>query len=39
VARYRNIQRRKASLRRYRGRFKPKSAFEKRLYKPDAKPG
>ena len=38
MARYRNIQREKASMRKYRGRFKPKSAFEKRLYKPDAKP-
>ena len=38
MARYRNIQRERASMRKYRGRFKPKSAFEKRLYKPDAKP-
>jgi hypothetical protein len=38
IARLRNIQRRKASMRQYRGRFKPKPAFEKRLYKPDAKP-
>ncbi|UCC33737.1 MAG: hypothetical protein JSW53_01670, partial [Candidatus Bathyarchaeota archaeon] len=38
VARYKNVQRERASMRRYRGRFKPKSAFEKRLYKPDAKP-
>ena len=37
-ARLRNIQRAKASMRQYRGRFKPKPAFEKRLYKPDAKP-
>lgn len=37
-ARLRNIQREKASLRRYPGRFKPRGAFEKRLYKPDAKP-
>lgn len=39
VARLRNIQREKASMRQYRGRFKPKPALEKRLYKPDAKPG
>ncbi|UCE43426.1 MAG: hypothetical protein JSV57_03410 [Candidatus Bathyarchaeota archaeon] len=38
IARYKNVQRERASMRRYRGRFKPKSAFEKRLYKPDAKP-
>jgi hypothetical protein len=38
IARLRNIQRRKASMRQYRGRFKPKPALEKRLYKPDAKP-
>ena len=38
VARLRNIQRERASMRQYRGRFKPKPSFEKRLYKPDAKP-
>lgn len=38
MARLRNIEREKASMRQYRGRFRPKSAFEKRLYKPDAKP-
>ena len=37
-ARLKNIHREKASMRQYRGRFKPKAAFEKRLYKPDAKP-
>jgi len=37
-ARLQNVARRKASMRRYRGRFKPKSAYEKRLYKPDEKP-
>jgi len=37
-ARLRNIQREKASVRQYRGRFKPKPVFEKRLYKQDAKP-
>lgn len=38
MARLRNIQRKKASMRQYRGRFKPKPAFEKRLYKPNAEP-
>jgi len=38
MARFNNIQRKKATIRQYRGRFKPKPAFEKRLYKPDAKP-
>lgn len=37
-ARLHNIARRKASARQYRGKFKPKTAYEKRLYKPDAKP-
>ena len=37
-ARLKNIARRKASMRRYRGKFKPKSAYEKRLYKLDEKP-
>ena len=39
IARLRNIQRERASMRQYRGRFKPRPALEKRLYKPDAKPG
>lgn len=38
MARLSNIQREKASMRQYRGRFKPKPALEKKLYKPDAKP-
>jgi hypothetical protein len=37
-ARLKNVARQKASMRRYRGKFKPKSAHEKRLYKPDEKP-
>ena len=37
-ARMRNIERRKSSMRRHRGKFKPRSALEKKLWKPDAKP-
>ncbi len=37
-ARLQNVARQKASMRRYRGKFKPKSAHEKRIYKPDEKP-
>ena len=37
-ARLKNVERRKMSMRRYRGKFKPRPAFEKRLYKPEAKP-
>jgi hypothetical protein len=37
-ARLQNVARQKASMRRYRGKFKPKSAYEKRLYKPEEKP-
>jgi hypothetical protein len=37
-ARLQNISRRKASIRKYRGKFRPKSAYEKRLWKPDEKP-
>jgi len=37
-ARLKNVERRKMSMRRYRGKFKPKPAFEKKLYKPEAKP-
>lgn len=37
-ARLKNVERRKLSMRRYRGKFKPQPAFEKRLYKPEAKP-
>lgn len=36
--RLKNLERKRASMKKYRGRFKPKSAFEKRLYKPDEKP-
>jgi hypothetical protein len=39
IARLSNIQRERASMRQYRGRLKPKPALEKKLYKPDAKPG
>jgi len=38
MARLRNMEREKASMRQYRGRFKPKPALEKKLYKPDVKP-
>ncbi len=38
IARLRNVERRKSSMRRYRGKFKPQPAFEKRLYKPYVKP-
>jgi hypothetical protein len=37
-ARLQNISRRKASIRKYRGKFRPKSAYEKRLWKTDEKP-
>lgn len=37
-ARLQNISRRKASVRKYRGKFRPKSAYEKRLWKSDEKP-
>ncbi len=37
-ARLQNIARRKTAMREYRGKFKPKSAYEKRLYKPEEKP-
>ncbi|UCG45140.1 MAG: hypothetical protein JSV58_07170 [Candidatus Bathyarchaeota archaeon] len=37
-ARLQNIARKRASMKQYRGKFKPKSAHEKRLYKPDEKP-
>jgi hypothetical protein len=38
-ARLQNISRKKSSFRKYRGKFLPKSAYEKRLWKPDEKPG
>jgi hypothetical protein len=37
-ARLQNISRRKSAMRKYRGKFKPKSAYEKRLWKTDEKP-
>lgn len=37
-ARLQNVERRKTSMRRYRGKLKPQPAFEKKLYKPEAKP-
>lgn len=37
-ARLKNVERRKSSTRRYRGKFKPQPAQEKRLFKPEAKP-
>ena len=38
-ARLRNIERRRTSIRQYRGKFKPRRAYEKRLYKPEEEPG
>jgi len=38
VARLKNLERKKASVPKYRGSFKPKPAYEKRLYKPEEKP-
>jgi hypothetical protein len=37
-ARLQNISHRKSSIRKYRGKFRPKSAYEKRLWKTDEKP-
>ena len=37
-ARLRNIERRRASFRQYKGRLKPRRADEKRFYKPEEKP-
>ncbi len=37
-ARLKNLERRRTSMTKYRGSFKPKPAQEKRLYKPDEKP-
>jgi hypothetical protein len=37
-ARLKNIERRRSSLKRYKGKFKPQPALEKRLFKPEAKP-
>ena len=38
LARARNIERQSSSIRGLRGKFKPKGAYEKRLYKDDEKP-
>jgi len=37
-ARLQNVSQRKSYMRKYRGKFKPKSAYEKRFYKSEAKP-
>jgi hypothetical protein len=37
-AKLQNISRRKSSMRKYRGKFRPKSAYEKRLWKADEEP-
>ncbi|HDQ05140.1 MAG TPA: hypothetical protein ENN36_00260 [Candidatus Bathyarchaeota archaeon] len=37
-ARLENVSRRKSSMRKYRGKFRPKTAYEKRLWKTDEKP-
>ncbi|MFB0522535.1 MAG: hypothetical protein ACETV1_02095, partial [Candidatus Bathyarchaeia archaeon] len=37
-ARLKNIERRKTYPREYRGRLKPRQAYEKRLYKPEERP-
>jgi len=37
-AKFKNVERQRSSIRSYRGKFKPKPAHEKRLYKPEAKP-
>ena len=37
-ARLQNISRKKSSIRKHRGKFRPKSAYEKRLWKTDEKP-
>jgi len=38
IARSRNVERRRLAMRRYRGKFKPRSALEKQLYRPEARP-
>jgi len=38
LARLKNVERRKLSMKSYRGKFKPRPAFEKRLYRPEEKP-
>lgn len=37
-ARLRNVERKKSAMKHYRGKFKPKPAYEKKLYKPEEKP-
>ncbi len=37
-ARLKNVERKRSSIRRHKGKFKPKPAQEKRLFKPEAKP-
>ena len=37
-ARLKNVERRKSSMKQYKGKFKPQPAQEKRLFKPEAKP-
>jgi len=39
VARLKNVERKRSSMRKYPGKLKPPPAHEKRLYKPEAKPG
>lgn len=38
LARLKNVERRKFSMKKYRGKFKPRPALEKRLYRPEEKP-
>jgi hypothetical protein len=38
LARFKNIERQRAAPQTYRGKFKPKSAYEKKLYKAAEKP-
>ena len=38
-ARIKNLEQQRASSPKYRGSFKPKSRYEKKLFKPDEKPG
>jgi hypothetical protein len=37
-ARLRNVERETTTIQRFKGKFKPRSAYEKRLFKPEAKP-
>jgi hypothetical protein len=37
-ARQKNISRRKSSIRKFRGKFRPKTSYEKHLWRPDEKP-